>query len=117
MSNTKATLAVIGVIILALAAIAGISIYGNGLSYFLNKTFSPLNEQVRHQTFECSASHADGMAREIRQYQDQYRKAQRDNDTGAQAIIAQRVVQEAETQNSDACPLPQDVQTFIQSVR
>lgn len=113
MSNAKSTFAIIGAIILALAAIAGLAFYGNGLNYVVNKTFSPLNEQVRHNTFECSASHIDGIAREIRQYQDQYRTA----DADSRIIIRERVLQEAESQTGDACPLPQDVQLFVQSLR
>jgi hypothetical protein len=53
------------------------------------------------------------MAREIRQYQDQYGTA----DAGGKTIIRQRVLQDAESQNSDDCPLPSDVQSFVQSLR
>lgn len=113
MSNTKAVLGIIMAIIIALAALAGLSFYGNGLNYLINKTFMPKNEEVRHQTFECSASHADGIAREIRQYQDQYATA----DTGGRIIIRQRVLQDYEAQTGTDCPLPQDIQAFVTSIR
>jgi hypothetical protein len=113
MSNIKAVLGIILFIIIAALAIIGLSFGGSGLNYWLNKTFMPLNEQVRHETFECSASHSDGIAREIRQYQDQYATA----DAGGRIIIRQRVLQDYEAQTGTDCPLPQDVQNFANSIR
>lgn len=113
MSNTKAVISTILAVIAVLAAIMGLSFGGTGLNYWLYKTFAPKVEQVRHQTFECSASHSDGIAREIRQYQDQYTTA----DADSRIVIRQRVLQEAEAQTGTDCPLPTDVQTFVSSLR
>jgi hypothetical protein len=112
MSNAKAALYAVLAVLAVLAGVAGLSFYGNGLDYLLNRKFAPLNEQVRHDTFECSASHMDGMAREIRQYQDQYAT----QDASGRAIIRQRVLQDAESQTGD-CPFPADIQTFVNSLR
>lgn len=102
-------LAVVGVI--AIGSL--LTVYGREFSLRMEAHYAPREEQVRHNTFECSQSHSDGMAREIRQYQDQYGTA----DAGGKTIIRQRVLQDAESQNSDACPLPSDVQSFVQSLR
>ncbi len=99
------------VIVLVLAGIAALTFYGNGLGYLVNKTFMPLNEQARHNTFECSASHSDGVAREIRQYQDQYHTA----DADGKIIIRQRVLEDAEEYTCG--DLPPAVQDFVNSIR
>ena len=109
MEFIKAFLATVGVIL----AVTALGIGGRYVALHSDAYFAPKEEQVRHNTFECSQSHADGMAREIRQYQDQYGTA----DAPGKTIIRQRVLQDAESQNSDACPLPSDVQSFVQSLR
>lgn len=113
MSTVKGVAAGLGITVAVCAGITAIAFGTNGLDYWINKVFAPANEQVRHQTFECSASHGDGIAREIRQYQDQYGTA----DTGGRVIIRQRVLQEAEAYTCPDYPLPVDVQLFVQSIR
>jgi hypothetical protein len=113
MDFLKGFFAVVGVVIF-------VSAVGFGGRYLALKSegyFAPKEEQVRHNTFECNASHSDGITREIRQYQDQYNAAGRVGDTGAQTILRQRILQDAEAQQNDDCPQPQDVQTFVQSIR
>jgi hypothetical protein len=103
--------AYIGIGILALVSVVALSVGGSGLNYWLNKTFSPLNEQVRHDTFECSQSHTDGLVHEIRDYRDQYGRA----DAAGKAVLRQRVMQDF---NSYTCgDLPSDVQSFVNSIR
>jgi len=103
--------ACIGIVILALAGVAALSVGGSGLNYWLNKTFAPLNEQVRHDTFECSQSHTDGLVHEIRDYRDQYGNA----DAAGKTVLRQRVMQDF---NSYTCgDLPSDVQSFVNSIR
>jgi len=103
--------AYIGIGILVLVGVAALSVGGNGLHYWLNKTFSPLNEQVRHETFECSQSHTDGLVHEIRDYRDQYGHA----DDAGKAVLRDRVMQDF---NSYTCgDLPSDVQSFVNSIR
>lgn len=102
-----------------IAVIGALAIGGREFSLRMNAHYAPKEEQVRHDTFECSASHSDGMVREIRQYQDQYNALDpADPKTpGSKALISERVRQDAQTQNSDACPFPSDVQSFVQSLR
>jgi hypothetical protein len=113
MDFIKGFLAIVGVV-------AFVAVLGFGGRYLALKSegyFAPKEEQVRHNTFECNASHADGITREIRQYQDQYNAAGKGGDTGAQALLRQRILQEAEAQSNDDCPQPSDVQSFVQSLR
>jgi hypothetical protein len=118
-SKSKVAAFSVGCFLLLLLFVGIVAFFSNGLQYAINKTFMPLNEQVRHETFECSASHSDGIAREIRQYQDQYNELDpADQKTpGTRVVIRQRVLQEAEAQTGTDCPLPQDVQSFVQSLR
>lgn len=109
MGSLKAFFITVAVVL----GIAALGVAGREFSLRMNALYAPREEQVRHNTFECSQSHSDGMAREIRQYQDQYGAA----DAAGKAIIRQRVLQDAESQNSDACPLSSDVQSFVQSLR
>jgi hypothetical protein len=103
----------------AIAALFALAVAGREFSLRMESHYAPREEQVRHNTFECSQSHADGMAREIRQYQDQYNAldAADAKTPGSRIVIRQRVLQDAESQNSDACPLPSDVQQFVTSLR
>jgi predicted lipid-binding transport protein (Tim44 family) len=105
----KAFFGVIGVVIV----VSALAVAGREYSLRMEAHYAPREEQVRHNTFECSQSHSDGMAREIRQYQDQYGTA----DAAGKTILRQRILQDAESQNSDACPLPSDVQLFVQSIK
>jgi hypothetical protein len=105
---------------ITVGVVIGLTVLGIGGRYVALKSeayFAPKEEQVRHNTFECNASHADGITREIRQYQDQYNAAGKGGDTGAQALLRQRILQEAEAQSNDDCPQPSDVQSFVQSLR
>lgn len=55
-------------IVLFIAAIVGLTEFG----YQINKHYSPLEEQVRHDTFENSATKMDGDARDIANLRLQY---------------------------------------------
>lgn len=97
--------------ILVIAGVVALSVGGNGLSYWINKTLSPLNEQVRHDTFECSASHTDGIVRELRQIRDQYNHA----DDAGKAALADTFRHEAD--GFTCYSLPADLQSFESSIR
>jgi len=107
----KVALAAIGSIVVFLAIVVGLSFFGTGLDYIQTKIFSPKYEQVRHNTFECSDSHTDGLVRELRQIREQYSHA---DDAGKAAL--------ADTFKHDydgyTCGnLPQDIQSFYSSIQ
>lgn len=101
----------IAVGILAIAGVFALVVGGNGLDYWLNKTYSPLNEQVRHDTYECSAAHTDGIVRELRQIRDQYGHA----DSAGKAALSDTFRHEAE--GFTCYSLPSDLQSFEASIR
>jgi hypothetical protein len=115
MDLIKGLLAFAGIVIV----IGALGLAGREYSLRMEAHYAPREEQVRHNTFECSQSHADGVTRELRQYQDQLSALDpADPKTpGSKILLKQRALQVAEAQSSDACPLPSDVQSFVQSLR
>lgn len=107
MEFLKGFLATVGVVLV----FAALGLAGREYALRMNAHYAPREEQVRHNTFECSQSHSDGIAREIRQYQDQYGAA----DASGKAVIRQRVLQDAEAYSCG--DLPSDVQSFVQTLR
>jgi hypothetical protein len=97
------------VIVVALGSIIGI--YFNIIDLKSSQYFSPRREQVRHDTFECSASHSDGIVRELRQIRDQYNH----EDDAGKAALADTFRHEADGYTCYA--LPPDLQSFSNSVR
>jgi hypothetical protein len=106
MEFLKGFFATVGVVI----ALAALTIGGREFALRMNSHYAPREEQVRHDTFECSASHTDGLAREVRQYMDQYRSA----DAGGREVLANRIKQEVDSYTCG--DLPADVQSFRQSL-
>jgi len=107
MDFLKGFLAIAGVIIV----IGGLTLAGREYSLRMEAHYAPREEQVRHNTFECSQSHTDGLTHEILDYRDQYGKA----DAGGKAVIRQRVLGDF---NSYTCgDLPESVQSFVNSIR
>jgi hypothetical protein len=107
MEFIKAFLATVGVIL----AVTALGIGGRYVALHSDAYFAPREEQVRHNTFECSQSHTDGLTHEILDYRDQYGKA----DAAGKEVIRERVLGDF---NSYTCgDLPQSVQTFVNSIR
>jgi hypothetical protein len=103
------------VVIWGLIIVAVLTVFGFALNYggYLNfKFFAPKIEAVRHNTYECGQSHVDGLAREVRQYMDQYRSA----DPGSRAVLADRIKQEVDGYTCNDVALPADVTNFRQSL-
>jgi len=107
MEFIKAFLATVGVIL----AVTALGIGGRYVALHSDAYFAPREEQVRHNTFECSQSHTDGLTHEILDYRDQYGSA----DAAGKAVIRQRVLGDF---NSYTCgDLPESVQSFVNSIR
>lgn len=100
-----------GLIIIAIISVLGFA--ANSAGYLQFKFFAPKIEAVRHETYECGQSHGDGLAREVRQYMDQYRSAP---DDGSRAILASRIKQEVDGYTCNDVALPADVINFRQSL-
>lgn len=116
MSVKEEASAVGSTILWGLIIIAVLTVFGFALNYggYLNfKFFAPKIEAVRHNTYECGQSHVDGLAREVRQYMDQYRTAA---DDGSRTILASRIKQEVDGYTCNDVALPADVTSFRQSL-
>jgi hypothetical protein len=74
------------------------------------QVFAPKMEAVRHETFECSVSHADGLVRELRQIKAQYVAA----DTAGKAALADIYAHEREGYTCNDYPLPSDLPETLQ---
>ncbi len=100
-------LGIVGVV----GAVLVLTVGGREFGLRMESHYAPREEQVRHNTFECSQSHTDGLVHEVRDYQDQYRTA----DAAGKAVLRQRVVQDVESYTCGE--LPSDVESFFQSIR
>ena len=88
-----------------------LAVYGREFNLRMDAHYAPREEQVRHNTFECSQSHTDGLTHEILDYRDQYGSA----DAAGKTVIRQRVLGDF---NSYTCgDLPESVQSFVNSIR
>ncbi|WP_321913520.1 hypothetical protein [Paraburkholderia sp. J11-2] len=106
MNTLKITALALG----ALAAILTLIVGGRELALRMNAHYSPREEQVRHDTFECSASHTDGLVRELRQIRDQYRAA----DPAGRSALADTFKHDAD--GFTCGDLPADIQSFRNSL-
>jgi hypothetical protein len=96
----------------ALAAVAALAFFANGLGYSIFKTFAPLNEQVRYNTFENSQSARDGAIRDLNQFQSDFMHAQSD---AQRESIASMVVHQFQVY--DRTKLPPDLQAFYSQMQ
>jgi hypothetical protein len=92
--------------ILAIVLVFALATGGRYFNWRSNQYFAPREEQVRHDTFECSQSHTDGLVRELRQIRDDYQKA----DPAGRAVLADRFKNDADAYTCGE--LPSDVQSF-----
>ncbi len=107
MDLIKGLLAVAGAVIV----VSVIGVYGREFALRMDAHYAPREEQVRHDTFDCSASHSDGMVRELRQIRDQYSHA----DAAGKAALADTFRHEAD--GVTCYELPADLQSFSNSIR
>lgn len=103
----KATLGILGVIILILA----LSWIAAGNDFFLYKFFAPKTEQVRREVFEQTKSYNQGMVQQIRGYMAQYATA----DSSQKDALASVIIHE--TADYDESKLPSDCEDFIIKLR
>jgi hypothetical protein len=93
---------VAGCIIVFVAAIFGL----NELGYQVDRHYTPLQEQIRHDTFEQSQSYNEGMIRQLSELRDQYNTV---TDPTAKAGIKATFMHEVEGYPNQ---LPADLQAF-----
>lgn len=95
---------VFGVVVVALVLTLGV--VGREYALRMDSHYAPREEQVRHNTFECSQSHTDGLVHELRDYRDQYAHA----DASGRSVLRDRFMQDFDAYTCG--DLPADVRDF-----
>ena len=78
---------VIGLCVLALIALFGLSWAIQGNDFFLYKVFAPKYEQVRRETFEQTKSYKQGMVQDLLRMEQEYIKANASHKTALASVI------------------------------
>jgi hypothetical protein len=102
------------VVAVCVGSVIALCLLAFGLNYaglLGDRFFQPREEQLRHQTFECSDAHVDGLVRDLRSIRDQYNRA----DDAGKAALSDTFRHEA---NGFTCgDLPYDLQSFSSSLK
>lgn len=101
----------IGIGILALAGLLGLTWAVQGNEFFLYKTFAPKMEQARRETFEQSKAYTQGQIQELQNMQFEYVKANSEQKAALASIILHRAA------DFDENRLPPDLKSFISGLR
>lgn len=101
----------VGVGVLALILMLGLTWVVQGNGFFLYKVFAPKYEQVRRETFEETKSYNQGMVQELQNMQFQYVQAKPEQKATLASIILHRVA------DYDGERLPPDLREFIAQLR
>lgn len=101
----------IGLSLLAIIAVLGLSWVVTGNDFFLYKVFAPRMEQVRHDTYKQSQAYNDGMMQELRHAQLDYEKASPEHKKAIGSIVLHQFA------SYDEDRLPTDLQSFVQKLR
>jgi len=101
----------IGLGLLAVIIILGLSWAFTGNDFFLAKIFAPKMEQVRHDTFKGSQAYNDGVATQLQSFQFKYEQSN-DEAKGALAPIILKYVAAYDTNK-----LPSELQAFVSKLR
>jgi hypothetical protein len=107
----RRTINVILIVIVALAAIVGITWVVQGNEFFLYRYFAPKMEQVRRQTFEQTKSYRQGMTQELENMRFEYEKAAPEQKAALASIILHRAA------DVDEAMMNTDLIEFIHKLR
>lgn len=101
----------LGVSVLIVVAVLGVTWVAQGNDFFLYKAFAPKYEQVRRETFEQTKSYRQGMVMELQNMQFEYVQADSSHKAALADIILRRA---ADFPEAD---MPSDLRAFVQSLR
>ena len=101
----------VGIFLLVLIGIMGLTWILQGNNFFMYKVFAPKQEQVRREVFEQTKSYRQGMVQELQNMQFEYVKADKEHQAALATIILHR---SADFPEED---LPPDLRSFIQKLR
>lgn len=109
----KGTLQVIGVMLVVLAVVIGVTWLVQGNDFFMYKVFAPQYENVRRNTFENTKSYRQGMIQELQNMQFQYVQA----DDAHKAALADIILHRAADFDLEQNDVPADLYQFILQLR
>ena len=98
---------------IVLVSIVALGFVARGAGWFSEKTFAPLEEQVRHDTFKQSQAYRDGMAQDLNAMWLEYTnfKTSKEQRAAIRAVVLHR------TSSFDGSTLPPHLQKWIRELR
>ena len=103
---------VIGIVLLGIVVILGLTWAGQGNDFFMFKVFAPKYEQVRRETFEQTKSYNQGMIQELQNMRFDYVKTDNQQQRDALASI---MLHRAADYPEDK--MPNDLRSFIADLK
>lgn len=101
----------IGIGVLVLIALLGLSWVIQGNDFFMYKVFAPGYEQVRRETFEQTKSYNQGMIQELQNMQFEYVRATPEQKDALASVILRRAA------DFDPDKLPTDLRSFVAKLK
>lgn len=105
---------IVGVSVLAIALILGLSWIAEGNDFFLYKYFAPKQERVRRQVFEMTPSFNKGMIQELENMEFEY---EREKDQAAKSALRGIILHRASGYNLDDPDVPNSLREFISQLK
>ena len=102
---------VVGIVILAIILILGLTWIGQGNDFFLYKVFAPKREEVRREVFEQTKSYQQGMVQDLRRMQREYVTADEEHKAALASVILHTAADFPEEE------MPADVAQFINQLK
>ncbi len=101
----------VGIAVLALAALFGLTWLFQGNDFFLYQYFAPQYANVQRKVFENTAPFNQGMAQDLRRMQEEYIAADADHKAAIGSLILHNYA------NYDTTRLPPDLRDFYNQVK
>ncbi len=102
---------VIGVVVLMIVAVLGITWIVQGNNFFMYKVFAPQYASVQRKVFENTAPYNMGMMQDLRRMQEEYITADAQHKAAIGAMILHNYAQYDEDR------MPPDLRTFYEQVK
>jgi len=101
----------VGIVLAALVAIVAVAFFFNGLDYGIFRTFAPLREQVRNDTFKQSQAYNEGTVGDLMGIKDQYYQTK---DQAAKESLRETFIYKAQHYPNQ---LPAGLQSFYDTLK
>lgn len=105
---------IVGIVVLSVLALFGLSWAVEGNDFFLYKFFAPKQAEVQRQVFEQTRSYRQGMIQELENMQFQYEST---TDVNAKSALAQIIIHRAAGFDLNDSDVPYTLRVFIQKLQ